>query len=349
MNNKKKIMLFAIPLLLVGLVSAGVLTNFLKIDYGFEVERALTYSGDDCDDNGVCTESSGDLVGGETYTTGTYELTSATSVNAPLTITTEITPDDAGITTGFNFIQDVAAIPYEDGTGYLNADFEAGREVVTLLVEEATTLSDVESIDFEQYVTKGYPASVNILIDVDGDGEFNSKKDLVTGYLTTGVDDVLKMEIAYNGATAGYADAYMEESDYNRWMTAFDEGAIGDTTSAWLYSVKPGDVQIVDGTLAEFKAGINRGTSCYYVSDVWYEETCDDLVINGASKVYGIQIETLGWIAESSAKIRNVELNGVALEPTLLPLESMSFESEVTLGIGNFGTYEVTTTVQERV
>ncbi|MEA2037434.1 MAG: right-handed parallel beta-helix repeat-containing protein [Nanoarchaeota archaeon] len=199
------------------------------------------------------------------------------------------------------------SIPWDGTTGYVGADFEAGRSEITILTE-GMTLGDLTSINFEQYITAGYPASVNILLDVDGDGVFESKKDLTTGYLTEGGDDVLKIEWAYNGDRVAFP--YTEESDYNRWFNVFDTvNLIDDTTNAWLYSVKPGDVQILMDTLANWKLGISRGTSCWYVDDAWHEEVCDDITIDSNTKVYGIEIETLGWIAASSASVRNIHIN----------------------------------------
>ena len=307
--HKKKVLLIGLlSLLVVGLVSAGVLTYFGRINTNVDVDRAITFEGSDCSED-VCTEAEIPLGAGETSETSEYTLTSQTSVDGQIEIVS--TYDEVCLTVTNQYNLDADSIVWDAITGYTELtyeDFEAGRSYITVLTD--ITLSELNNIDFEQYVGSGYPVSVNILLDVNEDGEFDSKKDLTDGLLTDGEDAVLKIEFAYNGATAGYPDAYMESEDYNTW--SFDGvGSIDDTTDAWLYSVKAGGAEIIMDTLTNWKLGINRGTSCYYVTDAWYEEACDDIIIDGDTRIYAIQIENLGWIAQGDSKVRNVEINGV--------------------------------------
>jgi len=230
------------------------------------------------------------------------------------------------ITSTVEYLLDANEIPFGND-GYLTADFKAGREVVTIILPGATTLNDIVTIDFDEYVNSGYPVSVNILLDVNGDGVFDSKKDLETGYLTGGEqDDVLKIEWAYNGGIdAGYlhADAYMnsDNSGYSTWLFG-GMGTIDDSTNAWLYSGKPGaigDTEFNYGTLTDWKNGRQRGLTCYYVDDAWESESCTDVLINSATKVYGIQIESLGFIAESSSVVKNIVIGSTDYEMSGLP------------------------------
>lgn len=285
----KKILLFGVlPVLAIALVVAAAV-YFHSVSVNGTVNEALSSE---------TTEISLDAIAGET-------LIKQVSVQNDGTVPLGV--EFAWTEQTNNYLLEADEIVW-DTDGYLSADFESGRNVIT--VEHGLTLGDLNSVDFEQYVTAGYPASVNILLDVNGDGEFDSKKDLTTGYLTNGEDDVLKIEWAYNGATAGYPDAYMESDEYNKWVRVFPNNAlIDDTTQAWLYSVKPGDVEMVKHSLADWKLGQSRGTSCYYVSDDWYEEYCDDITINSDTQIYGIEIESLGWIAASGSKVRDVRVN----------------------------------------
>lgn len=339
--NKKLIALIIGLITIVG-VGAVLVEYFGQITATVDVNRAVEVTGENCED-GVCTESYS-MSAGEIMTSEIYTATSQTSVNVPLELTTEVNPDDV-VSNNIEYLVDAEAIVWDGTTGYseLDTEFEAGREFITILLTD-TTLGTLGDIDFEQYVIAGYPVSVNILLDVNGDGEFNSLKDLTTGFLTDGVDDVLKIEFAYNGATAGYPDAYMEAGDYNTWAFA-GMGTIDSDTTAWLYSVKPGGAEIVEGTLVNWKLGINRGTSCYYVTDDWYEEVCEDITINSDTRVYGIQIESLGWIAPSESKIRNIKINGDEVSPDLLPNDNFRFDVETIFGLTNTGTYTITTTV----
>ncbi len=210
------------------------------------------------------------------------------------------------------------SILWNGSDGYLNANFTAGRDYVEILTPELT-LGLLQNISFEQYVYTGYPLSVNILLDINSDGVFESKKDLITGYLTNGSDDVLKIEWAYNGERPAFP--YMNSSYYGRWFNVFDEiDVIDNSTNAWLYSVKPGDVQIVMYNLSEWKDGQLRGDQCYYVDNAWHNETCSNITIDSNTKVYGIQIESLGWIAASNATVKNITIvNGSVFVPEPVP------------------------------
>jgi len=334
--NKKVLAMLAI--LLIPTVFA--LAYFGQVQRNVTITSGIDFTGD----NAVDID---DLKGGENVVSEDLKIVSVTSVNAPIDIITTHTLDNEGctITDTENFLMDSELIAW-GVDGYLSADFEAGREEITIITEYMT-LADLVSIDFEEYVETGYPVSVNILLDINGDGIFESKKDLTTGYLTEGVDEVLKIEWAYNGATAGYPDAYMENEDYNNWNF---EGvsSIDDTTEAWIYSVKPGDVEMIKDTLANFKSGISRGTTCYEVSDAWKSEACDNILIDENTVIYGIQIESLGFIAASNSQVKNLKINNVAQEITLLPERSIEFNVESEYGLLCEGSDTVVTTVTER-
>jgi len=324
----KEVSVFLVAILGVALVSAALVSYYGQINQEVTIASGVAFTGPVgiCSDN-VCTETGVALSSCESVESGEYEVDSSTSAVVPLSIETTGDNPEEGVTTSTEFLLDATEIPWDDINGYIGADFAAGREYVTVLTE-GLTLGDLNSLVFEQMVLEGYPASVNILLDVDGDGVFDGKKDLTTGYLTGGeYDDVLKIEWAYNGVRPAFP--YTDAGDYNRWFDVFDDvSVIDDTTNAWLYSVKPGDVEIVEGTLAEWKTGKSRGTTCYYVDDSWKSETCEDITVDSNTVVYGIQIESLGWIAASKSKVRNIKINGGSVEqPSLLAQDDLRFKT----------------------
>ena len=183
------------------------------------------------------------------------------------------------------------------------------NEIETILgLTEDLTLGDLEAITFEQYVTAGYPAHIDILLDVDKDEVFDSKKDLETGVLASGNDDVLVVEFAYNSLTHYYRGSpYTVGGDLNNWINTFnDMNYITDSSNAWLYSAcpgAPGSSDFLIDTLSNWKLGKTRDYQCY-PSSVGDGET-----INSSTKVYAIQIEVDAWVANSQVEIRNITIN----------------------------------------
>ena len=338
----KTIPVFVIVLLGLGLVSAaligyfGVITGSVVVTQGLFLDDKIWSEADDI-------TYVGDLTSLEekTVSSGVHTLWNKAKVDAEFGLVTTCV-NGASAPCGDNpledatptveYLLDADLIVWDASKGYIDADFAAGREVVTVILPEGTTLGNLRDIDFEQYVISGYPASVNILLDVNGDSVFDSLKDLETGLLTDGADDVLKIEWAHN-PMAHYAivPPYTITEDYNNWFHVFKDSAIIDDSSiAWLYTGKPGapgEIEFNDGTLAEWKVGKPRGTTCWYVDDAWKSKSCNDVMINKNTLVYGIQIETLGFIAQSSAKVRNIKVNDDFYEISGLPAgEQTDFE-----------------------
>jgi len=348
--RKKNIWLPVIAIMAIVAIgaSAGLLTYFGTITTTVDVTKAVTLAGTGCS-NDVCSANLNGS-GGETLLTNVYTMSSQTSVDIDVEVNS--TASDVAIeSVTTEYMLESAAIPWL-GDGYLSADFSAGREYVTVLLDNFK-LGDLDMLDFEQYVTTGYPASVNILLDTDGDGEFNPKKDLTTGYLTSGVDDVLKIEWAYNPTThLARGPPYTVSGDYNDTFHVFKEaGIINDSTNAWLYSEAPGNgvpsCDFNNESIANWKAGRSRGANCCYVSDAWYTEACDALTVDSNTVVYGIQIESLGWIAASDAQIKNIKVNGVARDTiTIEADQDMDFDLEVKLDdAASAGQYSVSTQI----
>ncbi len=237
-----------------------------------------------------------------------------------------------------------------DGVGYIGADFAAGRSYVTIPLT-GVTLGALGDIAFKQNTSTGYPVSVNILLDIDGDGKFEPKKDLTTGYLTNGVDEVLKLEWAHHSPSSG-VPPYTVSGDYNEWIGVFNNiDAIDSTSIAWLYSEAPGPGIVGcahnTDTLANWIVGGSRATTCCYVSDIWYTESCDSITIDTNTVVYGIQIESLGWISASDSQVKDITIGGVIQDVmTIEPSQTIDFDVTTKFANGAMGDYTITTNIE---
>jgi len=344
-----------VGLMAVMLVSAALVGYYGQIEQTVTITQGVEFTGPGgtCTDN-ICTETGVSLSACESLESEEYKVDSSTSAVVPLDVSTVVVSvggDENGVDVSTEFLLKADEIIY-GAEGYTGADFAAGREHVTILTP-GMILDDLDSLVFEQMVLNGYPASVNILLDVNGDGVFDSKKDLTDGLLTGGDDDVLKIEWAHNPASHGARGApYTIAGDYNRWFNVFDEVSVIDgDASAWLYSEAPGpgvpDCNFNSATLADWKLGRSRGAKCCSVMNGWTAVDCDAMTVDSNTLVYGIQIESLGWIAASKSKVRNVKINGGSVEqPSLLANDDLRFKTLTEVNCLTVpDTYTLTTTV----
>ena len=180
---------------------------------------------------------------------------------------------------------------------------ETGDEARIVITPPAgTTLGDIESISWWEFLRVGYPPHVDILLDVDDDGTY-------TGYP---YDDTLVFEYAYNttnhydeGGTAYHAltgDWYQVFSDDSSGPSQVDDAA-----SAWSGSGPAGpptDIEL--HTLASWKVGVT------YTTDA-------TKTINADTPIVVIIIEIDNWIVQTDAYVDDVEvvINGVTYKVLL--------------------------------
>lgn len=187
----------------------------------------------------------------------------------------------------------------EQGT-YLSATGTAGTEDrVVVNVIPGTTLSDITSIAWSEYLLEGYPPHVDIKLDINNNGTYDG---------TGGGDDALVFEYAYNSPTHYAAGTPTYGALTGAWYQTFsDDGegpvAVTGTANGWLTSADAGPwtephPNFYHGTLAEWKSGSIAGLP-------------GGKVINGATKVFSIEIEIDNWVVNTKALLKNVVVETV--------------------------------------
>ena len=211
-----------------------------------------------------------------------------------------------------------------------------------------STLADISSISWWEYLVQGYPPHVDVALDIDGNG-----------YL----DDWLVFEYAYN-SESHYDEAPMPYgAQTGDWYQTFsDDGdgpaQIDDAANAWLASGPPGppgDENFIYGTLEEWKAGTvsenvsdNTSVMAFVVEvDNWGVQTeayVDDIAINGVT-YYGLIQDAVdyaagGDIIDVAAGIydqrvvinKPLTLQGAGTGTRIEPMSEVKLDSLYTLG-----------------
>jgi hypothetical protein len=213
-----------------------------------------------------------------------------------------------------------------------------------------TTLGDIDEISWWAYTVAGYPAHVDIVLDLDGDWIFDGgKKDMVTGASLPGNDDVLVAEFAYQPYTGSGSYAYASPGvpyghyapawqsnfyypKYDAWVQTFQNSSteqktmkIDDNTILWLYSGLPGPYSGSPGgffgSLVDFKNGVVQeiGASTF-------------APVNSTVGVLWLEIEIDNWLGRAECYIDDVSING-----NLHPLDEKHTTVGTTLTVSGSG------------
>jgi len=165
-------------------------------------------------------------------------------------------------------------------TGTLGSGHEAR---IRITMSAGTTLDDITSVSWREYLVAGYPPHLDIKIDKDGNGT---------------EDDALVFEYAYNSETHASAGQPTYGALNDAWYQTFSDDGDGpaeitDTANAWLSSGPPGplgDPSFIYGTLAEWKAGTISASA------------------NGTTPVIALEIEVDNWIAQTEAYVDSIAI-----------------------------------------
>jgi len=192
-------------------------------------------------------------------------------------------------------------------------------------------LSQLSTISWDVFVDAGYIAHVDVIIDIDGDGVR---------------DDALVFE--YDKVQTP-SDQLIVDMNFQRdaWVNTFDDkGIVNDDAIAWLSSGLSGGLNspgFINGLLSLWKSGI--------ATDI----DGSTVVIDGSTVILGFEIEIDSWIIQSDdtknpiSTIRNIQINGMPVEVSLQPLDSLEFNVETEFAIDIVpNIYTITTTVDLR-
>jgi len=162
---------------------------------------------------------------------------------------------------------------------------------IVILLPEDTTLGDIESISWWEYLVSGYPPHVDIIIDVDESENVS--------------EDALVFEYAYNDTSSHYdgqTPPYGAET--GGWYQTFsDDGGgpaviTGAEALAWLSSQAagpPGDAAFYSGTLADWQGGSVDTSGLGFT-------------IDSSTPVLRLEIEIDDWIAQTEAFVDGIEI-----------------------------------------
>ncbi len=325
----KAIPVFAIFILGMALVSAALITSWGTITGLVTVSQGFSLDGTDWNADTI-TETSVTMTSLEekTVTSGAHYLENLAEVNAEFSLTTDCTyQEDVEGPVGCD--EDVSpTIEY-----ILDTEGNAGagnEDTIYIRASDVgiTTLSQLESMSWEIYTVNGYPAHVDIILgDIDGN---------------TGTVDRITAEMAVNHNMAildidsGLPAEWLKTFEFASNDDAFE--TIGDGTIFWVTALGAGTADAPYGTLAQLKAG-----------DTLANPGNDVLpTINGTTEVIGFEIEVDNWVADTNARIRNIEIN--TQEPEVSGLangDTLNFQI-----VTDFpkmlipGKYTITTTVE---
>ncbi len=179
----------------------------------------------------------------------------------------------------------------------------AGEDArIRIEMPAGTTLGDIETVSWWRYIVTGFAPHLDIELDLDGDGGYDSI-----------VDDKLVIQYAYNpwGHSENYNLGNFYGAEQGAWVQTFSDSgvptgptAITDTTSGWATTgaaggPELGDANFINHTLADWKLGVTYTTNTLKT-------------INAASLVLALEIEVENWGAGgTNAYIDDIEINGV--------------------------------------
>ena len=152
--NKKILMFAMFGILALGLGTAALIQYFGQIQRDVTIVSAIDFDG----------ESSAqiEISGGESVISELLGVSSRTSVVVPLSIETEVIPNDAGIVSTVEYILDNTGgtCPGEDCEKRIAI---SGQDVGVYV------LSDLDTMSWNVNALGGYVAHVDVVLDFDGD------------------------------------------------------------------------------------------------------------------------------------------------------------------------------------
>lgn len=312
----KKLPVFVLVLLGIGLVSAALITTWGTITGLVTVSQGLFLDGKAWNDTTITyTEPVFTSLESKTVSSGSHNLEN-TGITVDATVTLNTVCTEAG--TGDCGETDSSIEYLLSSTGSVGSSNE-NRIHINAGDVGVTTLSDLTSISWD-VDTSGYMAHVDVLIDTTGDGL---------------ADDALVFEHAKVDSTNCENTPYPEGE-----MDTFGpvSGIVDSSAQAWLTTGAAGP-----------GCTLNVGASfwIYSLSDWKSGQTANSKSISGTTPVIGFQIETDNWIMDSESDVSDLEINGATVTKiTILAGDDLDFSIETYFPKMMLpDTYTITTTV----
>jgi len=159
---------------------------------------------------------------------------------------------------------------------------------VVVEVKTGSTLADLDTISWDEYLDYGYAPHVDVIIDT-GEGT-----------------DALVFEYAYNtseGAVRPEGQPTYGSLTGEWYQTFSDDGngpaVIDDSAYAWLSSGPAGGDGIIGGTLADWKEGHIDGSLLDILT----------------TPILRLEVEVDNWMADTSAQVENIRSNIMYVAP----------------------------------
>ncbi len=175
-------------------------------------------------------------------------------------------------------------------------DVESGDEArIIVPLPDDTTLGMIDAISWWVWNVGGYdppsyPPHVDIVMDVDEDGELDD-------------EDMLTAEMAYNNFAGLELDEGLVPTT-DEWLQTFElesgdgYGVINDDTMLWVTRMGAGNDDAPYGTLADWKGGI--------VAEDPQPDGLADGIITGEAPVLRLEIEIDNWVRQSEAYVDDI-------------------------------------------
>lgn len=281
--------MFAV-VLAIGFVIAAL--SIFSVNRDVNVDASVIFTGDNAEEISIA--------GGECVYSDNLNAESQTSVIAPLMIETTVITEDCEITNTNNYLLNNlggTCMPYPSETCEKRIFIQAKDVGIS-------SLSDLDSISWDAIVSNGYAPHVDVLIDIDSDGD---------------IDDALVFEYA---KVDPFDCDDSEDYPFGEINTFDDKGIVDDDAYAWLSSGPAGPC-----------GGETFDENHKSLAD-WKLEDYD---------VIGFELEIDNWIWESNSLIRNIQINEEEVEVSLRPLDELDYNVETCFELLCEGTYNIQT------
>lgn len=180
------------------------------------------------------------------------------------------------------------------------------------------TLGQLSSVSWAIFSVEGYPAHLDITLDIEGD------------------ESMLTAEMAYNNAAGIELDEGLVPT-YEEWLQTFElspndgYGEIDGSTMFWVTKMGAGNDDAPSGTLAQWKTGI---------VGIDPQTELSTTIISASTVITKLEIEVDNWVMDTVVYIDNILLNSqstVGLSVITIPAPDIVAVSVDTNTL-NFGT-----------